>query len=697
MTTDTARPPLAPRRPHSITQHGRTRVDDYFWLRERENPEVIHYLQAENAYAQAVMAHTRDLQERLFQEMRGRLPEADSTVPEQRGPYLYYTRLEPGRQYALHCRRHAHFDAPEEILLDVNALAEGRDYCKLGAYEISPDHRWLAFSVDYEGNEIFILRIKDLTTGALAPEAIFNTYYSVEWANDSRTLFYNTLDHAHRPYRVYRHTLGSDPAADVLVHHETDESFFAWVRKSRSRAFLFLHLHNNHTSEWRYLSADQPNGEFVTLRPRQPHVEYSVAHHSDRFLILINDHAPNFKLMEAPLAAPDPAHWRERIPPRADVLLEGLDAFQDHLVIYERAGGLKRIRLSEVDGDRARYVDFPEPVYTFTPEANPEFETHVLRFTYSSLVTPDSVIDYDMRAGTWTVRKQLAIPSGYDPTQYVVQREMAPTRDGQCVPISLVYRRDLSRDERHPLLLLGYGAYGATYEPGFDSRRLSLIDRGLIVAIAHVRGGSEMGRAWYEQGKLRHKQNTFDDFIACAEHLIAQGYTAADRLAALGTSAGGLLMGAVVTQRPDLFGCVVARVPFVDVINTLNDADIPLTVIEWDEWGNPQDPEQFDYLLAYSPYDNLQARAYPHLLVTAGLNDPRVQYWEPAKFVARLRALHTGDQRLLLKTNLDAGHAGASGRYDTLRETAFEYAFILDTLGLVPAQPDQAEQPALEA
>ncbi len=687
----TLTPPVAPRRPHPIAQHGHTRNDEYFWLRDRADPAVLAYLQAENAYTAAVMAPTQALQERLFQEMRGRLADDDVSVPVRHGPYDYYTRFSAGRQYPVYCRRLG-ADGPEAVTLDVNALAEGHDFCRLGNYEVSPDQRYLAYSVDFSGAERFTLHVKDLTTGAVLPVQFADTYYTLAWANDSRTLFFTTVDAATRPHRVWRWVVGAEAAAQ-LIHEERDESYFVWLHASRSRRYLFLHAHNNTTSEWRTLPADDPAGAFTVFAARRPGVEYKLDHQvtgagRERWLFLTNDSAENFRLRAAPVGDQALEAAEDVLPHRPAVLLDGFDVFQDFLVVYEREAGLRHIRISDPAGGQARRVAFPEPAYNFWttawmgPDENPDYAAHQLRFTYSSLVTPDSVIDYSLADGTWTVRKQMAIPSGYDPAQYQAERLTATAPDGTAVPISLVYRRGFQRDGRAPLLLTGYGAYGASSDPVFSTNRLSLLDRGLAFAIAHVRGGSELGRAWYEAGKLLHKQNTFSDFCACAEHLIADGTTSADRLAALGVSAGGLLMGAVFTQRPELFGCVVAKVPFVDVLNSLSDPSIPLTVVEWEEWGNPADPAQFEAMRAYSPYDNLTARAYPALLVTAGLNDPRVAYWEPAKFVARLRTRHTGTAPVLLKTNLGAGHAGTSGRYDYLKEIAFEYAFILTTLGI---------------
>jgi oligopeptidase B len=681
--------PIAPKRPHPITQHGQTRVDDYFWLRYRDDPETLAYLKAENDYLDEMMQHTKPLQEQLYAEMRARLKETDASAPEKHGPYYYYSRTEAGKQYPIYCRKHGALDAPEEILLDQNALAAGKSFCRLGAFVVSPDHRWLAYSIDGDGAEVCTLYVKDLQTGALLPEQIPNTagdvyeHGGVAWANDSRTFFYVTLDHAHRPYRLHRHTLGADPAQDALVYHEADESYFLFTYKTKSERYILIHLYATSTTEIRFAPADQPEAGFRVIHPRQHGLEYRVAHHGERFLIVTNENAQNFKLMEAPVATPSKEHWREIIPHRADVLIDGVEAFRDHLALYERQGGLRQIRLSAPDGvSNVRYVAFPEPVYTFTTGENPEFDSPTLRFTYTSLVTPNSVIDYNMADGQWEVKKVDEIPSGYEAGRFVTERLHATAPDGARVPMSIVYKKGLPRDGRNPALLYGYGSYGANVEPSFNANRLSLLERGFVFAMAHIRGGSEMGRAWYENGKLLHKRNTFSDFIAGAEHLIAQGYTSREKLSIMGVSAGGLLVGAATTMRPDLFKAVVAKVPFVDVVNSMNDPSIPLTVIEWEQWGNPEKREYFDYMLSYSPYDNVRAAAYPHLLLTAGLNDPRVAYWEPAKFAARLRALKTDDHLLLLKTNLDAGHAGASGRYDNLKEIAFEFAFLIDRLGV---------------
>jgi oligopeptidase B len=676
-------PPVARAVPQSHTIHGETRVDEYFWLRNREDPEVLAYLEAENRYTEAVMRPTEPLQQRLFAEMRGRIKETDLSVAERIDGWLYYHRTEAGAQYPIYCRRPVGDGGDEEVLLDLNPLAAGHAYFRLGAFEVSPDHRLLAYSVDTSGAEAFTLYVKELATGTLLPEAVANVSPSVAWANDSRTLFYVVLDEARRPCRLYRHVLGANPADDVLVHFEADESFFLDIDRTRSHAYLLLELASHSTSEVRFVSADQPADPFRTVEPRRAGIEYSVSHHGDRFFITTNDSAPNFRLVSAPVTDPSRASWTEVLPHRPEVKVDSTDAFRGHLVVYEREAGLRQIRVLDLARGGDHLVAFPEPVYTVRQHDNPEFDTTLLRFTYTSMVTPSSVVDYDMVARSWTVRKQTEVLGGYDPARYRSERRFATAPDGTKVPISLVYQLPLERPGGpRPLLLHGYGAYGISYDPAFSSSSLSLLDRGFVVAIAHVRGGEEMGRAWYEGGKLLDKPNSFTDFIAAAEHLVADGLTAPDRLAINGGSAGGLLMGAVTNLRPDLFRVVLAEVPFVDVVNTMLDASLPLTVIEYDEWGNPNDPAFYHRIRSYSPYDNVRTQAYPHMLVTAGLNDPRVAYWEPAKWTARLRARKTDSNRLLLRTNMGAGHGGASGRWDFLREVAFKYAFVLDVMDI---------------
>jgi oligopeptidase B len=675
-------PPVARVECRAHTLHGETRIDEYFWLRDRSDPEVIAYLEAENRYTGAVMRHTEALQEQLYQEMRGRIKETDLSVPERVDDYFYYTRTEAGGQYPIFCRRRGSLDAPEEVLLDQNPLAANHAYFKLGVREVSPDHRLLAYSVDLSGAEDFTLYVKDLTTGRLLAESIGNTSLGVTWANDSRTLFYTLLDHAHRPCRLYRHTIGASPTTDVLVYFEPDESFFLDIKRTRSRRYLLLDITSHSTSEVRFLDADEPEGAFCVVQPREAGVEYSVEHHDERFFITTNDSAPNFRLVQTPVASPSKADWSPVLPYRPDIKLDEADAFRSHLAVYERQAGLRQIRVINLASGEEHLVPFPEPVYTLRAHENPEFETSLLRFTYTSLVTPSSVVEYDMGGRTWTVLKQTEVQGGYDPSLYRSERVFATAPDGERVPISLVYRAPLQLNGERPLLLNGYGAYGLSYDPSFSSNTLSLLDRGFVVAIAHVRGGEEMGRPWYEGGRLLNKRSTFTDFIASAEHLAASGYSSSDQLVINGGSAGGLLMGAVTNLRPDLFRVVLADVPFVDVVNTMLDASLPLTVIEYDEWGNPGDKAAYEYIRSYSPYDNIEAKDYPHMLVTAGLNDPRVAYWEPAKWTARLRGRKTDSNRLLLRTNMGAGHGGASGRFDSLREIAFKYAFILDVLGI---------------
>ncbi len=675
-------PPRARIRPKVNEIHGDIRIDEYAWLRDRENPEVIAYLEQENRYTDTVMRHTEELQQRLYDEMRARIKETDLSVPEPIDDWLYYSRTEAGGQYPIYCRRLNVEGSTEEILLDLNPLSEGENYLRLGAFDVSPDHRLLAWSSDTSGAESFTLRIKDLATGRQLDETIGNVSASVAWANDSTTLFYVVLDSARRPCSLYRHALGDEPSKDRLVYFEEDEAFFLDVGRTRSNAYLLLELSSHSTSEVRFASADHPDEPFRVVVPRRPGIEYGVSHHDDRFFITTNDEAPNFRLVSAPVSDPSKASWTPVLPYRPAVRVDGTDEFRNHLVVYEREAGLRQVRIIELATGEDHLISFPEPVYSIRQHDNPEFDTTLLRFTYTSMVTPSSVVEYDMATRSWTVRKQTEVLGGYDPAGYRSERLFATTADGTRIPISLVYRQPLERDGRRPLWLNGYGAYGISYDPGFSSNSLTLLDRGFVVAIAHVRGGEEMGREWYENGKLLGKPNSFSDFVAVAEHLVAEGYTAPDRLVINGGSAGGLLMGAVTNLRPDLFAAVVAEVPFVDVVNTMLDASLPLTVIEYDEWGNPNDPEAYACIRAYSPYDNVEAKRYPPMLVTAGLHDPRVAYWEPAKWVARLRARKTDGSRLLLRTNMAAGHGGASGRWDYLKEVAFKYAFVLDVLAL---------------
>ena len=675
-------PPVAKMIPKDVSIHEDRRIDNYFWLRERNNPEVLDYLRSENAYTETVMKHTEDLQTKLYEEMKGRIKETDLTVPVKIDDYYYYSRTEEGKQYSISCRKHKSLDANEEILLDQNELAEGYDYFQLGAFQISPNHQLLAYSVDTTGSEQYTLCVKDLSTDSLLPDKISNTYYSVEWANDNQTLFYNILDEAKRPYKVFRHILGTDPEEDVLVYHEQDERFFLDIEKSKSKKYLFFVLESQVTSEVRYLDANNPTGRFEVIHPREHEHEYSVYHQGDRFLILTNDQAKNFRLMEAPITGPSRDNWKEFIPHREEVKLEYLDVFRDYLVVYERVNGLKKIRVMDLTKVTDYHLDFDEPVYVIYGGFNPDFNSTKLRFTYMSMITPRTVYDYDMVKKTKELKKQKEVLGGYDSSLYQTERIYATASDGKKVPMSILYNKRMEKNGKNPVYLYGYGAYGSTMDPYFSSNRFSLINRGFVFVIAHIRGGGYLGRSWYEDGKLLRKKNSFSDFISCAEHLIAEKYASPEHLVISGGSAGGLLIGAVVNMRPELFKAVVADVPFVDVVNTMLDPTIPLTVIEFEEWGNPADNAYYDYMKTYSPYDNVEAKDYPHLLITAGLNDPRVQYWEPTKWTAKLRAKKTDSNILLLKTNMGAGHGGPSGRYDYLKEIAFEYAFILDVLGM---------------
>jgi len=687
MTNIPATPPGAKTAPYRFEHLGQTFEDPYAWLQDKSDPEVIAYLEAENAYARAALRHTEPLQEQLYQEMRGRIQEDDSSVPVQHGDYLYYWQIRADQQYRVFYRRRGAAGASEQLLVDENALAEGKAYCRVAFLVPSPDNALVAYAVDTTGSWVFDLYIQDMATGATVAGPIPNTAWTVAWASDSRTLLYTLFDAAHRPYKVARHTVGPAEANDVLIYHEPDEAFSLLVERTRSGAYLLITARSHSATEVRYIPAGEPTAQPRVIEPRRPWVEYYATHHGDHFLIYTNDAAENFRLVETPVSEPGLANWRPILPHREDILIEGLDAFRDYLVVYERKAGLKQIRVSDPDGlSNVRNVAFPEQAYTFSVVAsaidvNPEFDAQALRFEYSSLITPDSTIDYGLATGAWNVRKQKEIPSGYDSMAYTSERIHAVAPDGARVPISLVYRKGLRRDSSHPCLLYGYGAYGYSTEPAFDSRRLSLLDRGFVFAIGHVRGGSELGRRWYEQGRLQHKQNSFDDFIACAEHLIAQGYTSPDRLAIQGGSAGGLLVSAVVNQRPELFAAVVAMVPFTNVITAMLDPELPLTVPEYEQWGNPEDPKAFATMLAYSPYENVRPTAYPSMYVKAGLNDLQVPFWDPAKWVAKLRALRTDDRPLLLVTNMGAGHSGASGRYDHLREDAQAYAFMIDELG----------------
>lgn len=683
----TLAPPMAAVRPHTFNEHGTTRVDQYYWLRDRENPEVIKYLEAENAYTKAVMAHTDALQERLFEEIKGRIKQTDMSVPYRRGNYFYYTRLVEGKDYTIYARKRGSLDAAEEIMLDGNALAEGKSFFQVMGLQVSSGEDILAYASDTIGRRIATIRFKNLRTGELLPDVIPRVTGNMAWAEDNRTLFYTKQDSVTLRWdRVYRHTLGTDAARDQLVYREPDDEYYTGVFKTKSRRYMMIWSEQTLASEYRFIPADRPAAAPQIIEPRRRGHEYDVDHFGEFFYIRSNDAAKNFRLMHTPVARSGRANWREVIGHRDDVLLQGFEIFRDYLVVSERKNGLVQLRVRPWNGQTEHYLDFGEPAYYAYVSTNPEFETGVLRFGYTSLTTPTSIYDYDMTSRGKTLLKRDEVLGGFDPADYVTERLYAPARDGVRVPVSIVYRRGTARPA--PLLLGGYGSYGSSSDPTFSTERLSLLDRGFVYAIAHIRGGQELGRSWYEDGKLLKKKNTFTDFIDVADDLVRRGYTTPDRLYARGGSAGGLLIGAVVNMRPDLFKGAIAQVPFVDVITTMMDSTIPLTTNEYDEWGNPNDTTYYRYMLSYSPYDQVERKAYPNLLVTAGLHDSQVQYFEPAKWVARLREMKTDNNRLILKTNMEAGHGGASGRYKRWREIAFEWAFLLDLAGVKePATP----------
>ncbi len=688
-------PPVARREPVEHVLHGDRRVDHYAWLRHKENPEVIAYLNAENAYTDAILKPTEPLQEKLYQEMLGRILQTDLSVPYRLRGYLYFTRTEEGKQYAIHCRRCDADGAEEEVLLDLNRLAEGHSFLGLGSFEVSQDNHLLAYSTDTTGFRQYVLQVKDLRTGTTFPER-FERVTSVAWASDNRTLFYTVEDETtKRSHRLYRHVLGSTEA-DPLLYEETDERFRIEVERTRSGAFLLLNIASHTASEVRYLRADQPSEEFKLIAPREDNHEYYAEHHpglapnptDGLFYIRTNSGGRTFRLMTVPVSEPRREFWHEVIPNRPEVMLAAAGAFRTHLVLFEREGGLPYIRIVDLTADApnalaaSHRIEFDEPAYNASIGENPEFSVSYVRFQYESFVTPRSIFDYDVRTRERILRKQQPVLGGYDAAQYVSERLHATASDGTRVPLSVVHRRDTPRDGSAPLLLYGYGSYGISVPVNFSSNRLSLLDRGVIYAVAHVRGGGELGKPWHDAGRMRQKRNTFTDFIAAAEHLIALRYTTPQKLVIEGGSAGGLLMGAVTNMRPDLFRMVISHVPFVDVLNTMLDASLPLTVGEYEEWGNPQVAEDYFYMKSYCPYTNLERRAYPAILAKTGLNDSQVMYWEPAKYVAKLRTLKTDANPLLLKINMGAGHGGASGRYDYLREIALDYAFLLTHLGV---------------
>jgi oligopeptidase B len=696
-------PPLARREPVETVVHGDRRVDHYAWLRQKENPEVIAYLEAENAYTEAILRPTENFQETLYQEMLGRILQTDLTVPYRLRGYLYFTCTEQGKQYPIHCRRVDASGSLDEVLLDLNRLAEGHSFLGLGATDVSNDDQLLAYALDTTGFRQYTLHVKNLWNGMDFAETI-ERVTSASWAADNRTLFYTVEDATtKRSHRLYRHVVGSTDA-DTLIYEETDERFRIEIERTRSGAFLLLVILSHTTSEVRFLPAVEPNGEFRVIAAREADHEYYVDHHPNPltreqrganpydtggyFFIRTNSGGRTFRLVCAPVGDPQRANWRGVIPNRQDVMLAAMDVFRSHLILTEREGGLPYLRIVDLSVEApdalsgSHLIEFTEPAYNASLGNNPEFDTTFVRYQYESFVTPRSVFDYDVRTRERVLRKEQPVLGGYDPAQYVMERLHATAFDGARVPISLVRRRDTALDGSAPLLLYGYGSYGHSIAVNFSSNRVSLLDRGMIFAVAHIRGGGELGKPWHDAGRLRHKRNTFTDFISSGEHLIAGHYTSAQNLVIEGGSAGGLLMGAVTNMRPDLFRLVISHVPFVDVLNTMLDASLPLTVGEYEEWGDPRIAEDYFYMKSYCPYTNLEAKAYSTMLVKTGLNDSQVMYWEPAKYVAKLRTLKTDTNTLLLKTNMGAGHGGASGRYDYLREIALDYAFLLTELGI---------------
>jgi oligopeptidase B len=686
-----AKAPIAEKQPKELTVHDDTRIDDYFWMRltdeqktaknkDKQTKKVETYLEAENSYFDAVMSYANDFQESLFQEMKGRIKEDDSSVPYKNNGYFYITRYEKGKQYPIYARKKNNLEAVEEILFNVNDEAEGHDYFQLGGLNVSPDNTLVAFAVDTVSRRQYVIKIKNLETGEIYKDEIKNTTGGSVWANDNKTLYYALKDPITlRSEKIFKHTLGTDASEDVEVFHEKDETFGTYVYKTKSKKYIVIGSYSTVSSEFRVLSADNPTDTFKVIQPRERDLEYSISHFGDSFYILTNkDGATNFKLMKTPTSKTSKENWVDVIPHRDDTLLEDISMFKDYLVLEERTNGLSKVRIKRWDNTKDEYLPFDEETYSVNVYANPEFDTDIIRYSYNSFTTPSSVIDYNMNDRSKDIKKEQEILGGkFDKTNYKSKRVWATARDGKKVAISLVYHKDTKIGKDTPLLQYAYGSYGYTIPDGFSTTRLSLLDRGFVYALAHIRGSQYLGREWYEDGKMLHKKNTFNDFVDCSKFLIENKYTSPEHLYAMGGSAGGLLMGAIVNMNPELYNGVVAAVPFVDVVSTMLDESIPLTTGEFDEWGNPKEKEYYDYILSYSPYDQVVAKEYPNMLVTTGYFDSQVQYWEPAKWVAKLRDVKKGDQILLMHTSMDAGHGGASGRFDALKETARDYTFLL--------------------
>lgn len=665
-----------------ISASGDKRIDEYYWLNERENPAVTAYLEAENRYADSVLAPVSQLREKLFEELKARIKEDDSTVPYFKNGYWYLTRFETGKEYPIYSRKKGSLDAAEEVMIDVNELAKGKAYCQIGGFTVSPDNNIIAYGVDYTGRNLFKLYFKDLVSNKNLPDT-FDYAGGAEWANDSKTIIYDTKDPVTlRNDKVWRHVLGADHKSDVLMYHEKDETQYAFLSKTKSDQYILINCAYTQTVEVLYLDADQPTGTFQSIRPREAGFFYEISHRDDKFLIKTNWNAPNFRLMEAPVSDPRRENWKDVLPHREDVLLDGLTVFKDYLVTAERKGGLSQIHVIRWSDHADHYIEVGEPSYSAMIDNNPEYDTHTLRYSFTSMKTPTTVVDYNMETRQKDVKKVAPVLGNFNADNYETEFAWATARDGVKVPISIMYKKGLNRDGSAPCYLTGYGSYGFSYDPYFNRDKISLVDRGFVIAIAHIRGGMEMGFKWYEDGKMLKKMNTFNDFIDCSEFLIQEKYTSKDRLFAEGRSAGGLLMGAVSNMRPDLYKGIITGVPFVDVLTTMSDASIPLTTGEYSEWGNPAIKEQYEYMKQYSPYDNLKKGNYPNMLVLTSFSDSQVQYFEPAKYVARLRDLKTDDHVLLFKTNMTGSHGGSSGRFERLKERALEYAWMMGLMGM---------------
>ncbi len=692
MNTKDITPPIADKIPTEIEMHGDIRIDNYFWMRlsdqqknakikDEQTTKVLDYLNAENDYYDQITSHTNNFQSSLFEEMKARIKEDDESVPYKKNGYFYITKFEIGQQYPVYTRKKGSLDAKEELLFDVNELAKGHEYFQLGGLNISPNNELAAFSVDTVSRRQYVIHVKNLKTGEVYKDAITNTNGGSVWANDNKTLFYTKKDPVSlRSYKIYKHVLGTDASEDVEIFHESDDTFSTFVTKSKSNKYIIISSYSTVSSEYQFLDADKPNDTPQIIQKRERNLEYDIAHYKNHFYIRTNkDGATNFKLMKTPVTKTSQENWIDVIPHREDTLLEDMSIYKEYLVLEERTNGLNNVRIMRWDNTKDYYLPFDEETYSVGVYANPDFDTNIIRYSYNSMTTPSSVIDFNMDDKSKEIKKEQEVLGGtFDKKNYTSKRIWVPTRDGKKVAVSLVYRKDTKLNEDTPLLLYAYGSYGATVPDGFSTVRLSLLDRGFVYALAHIRGSEYLGRNWYEDGKLLHKKNTFNDFVDCSKFLIENNYTSAKHLYAMGGSAGGLLMGAIVNMNPELYNGIIAQVPFVDVISTMLDESIPLTTGEFDEWGNPKDKEYYEYIKSYSPYDQVKAKAYPNMLITTGYWDSQVQYWEPAKWVAKLREYKTDDNILLLHTNMEAGHGGASGRFNALKEVAKEYAFMLD-------------------